>query len=43
MRSEYMMDEDFLKRKEVVWYKRILIGAVLFAIMVAVAAGIMCL
>lgn len=31
-----MMDEDFLKRKEIVWYKRILIGAVSFALVVVV-------
>lgn len=27
-----MMDEDFLNRKEVVWYKRVVIGAVIVAL-----------
>lgn len=33
-----MKDEDFLKRKEIVWYKRIVIGAVVFAIAAVVVS-----
>lgn len=32
-----MMDEDFLDRKEIKWYKRIIIGAVVIALVFMVA------
>lgn len=28
-----MLDEDFLKKKSIVWYKRILIGSIVFALL----------
>ncbi|BBF45446.1 hypothetical protein lbkm_4213 [Lachnospiraceae bacterium KM106-2] len=29
-----MLDEDFLNRKPVVWYKRVLIGSVILGLMI---------